>query len=54
MQYISLNYKISETRDLKLSFENRGFLFGDGFFETIKRIIRSLILKCIQKELKNH
>ena len=38
MQYISLNYKISETKDLKLSFENRGFLFGDGFFETIKVI----------------
>ena len=36
MQYISLNYKISETKDLKLSFENRAFLFGDGFFETIK------------------
>ena len=33
MQYISLNYKISETKDLKLSFENRAFLFGDGFFE---------------------
>ena len=61
MQYISLNYKISETKDLKLSFENRGFLFGDGFFETIKvannkifnfkmhlnRIKKSLNLLCL-------
>ena len=38
MQYISLNYKISETKDLKLSFENRGFLFGDGVYELIATI----------------
>ena len=64
MQYISLNYKISETKDLKLSFENRGFLFGDGFFETIKvnnnklfnfkmhskRIKKSLNLLCLDFE----
>ena len=64
MQYISLNYKISETKDLKLSFENRGFLFGDGFFETIKvinnkifnfkihskRIKKSLSLLCLNFE----
>ena len=62
MQYISLNYKISESKDLKLSFENRGFLFGDGFFETIKvannkifnfkmhskRIKKSLNLLCLE------
>ena len=64
MQYISLNYKISDTKNLKLSFENRGFLFGDGFFETIKvnnnkifnfkmhskRIKKSLNLLCLDFE----
>jgi len=56
MQYISLNYKISKTKDLKLSFENRGFLFGDGFFETIKVINNKIFnfkmhLKRIKKSL---
>ena len=64
MQYISLNYKISDTKNLKLSIENRGFLFGDGFFETIKvnnnkifnfkmhskRIKKSLNLLCLDFE----
>lgn len=38
MQYILLNDDIISIDDLKLRLNNRGFFFGDGFFETVKVI----------------
>ena len=38
MNYILLNKEIIRESDLKLTLSNRGFFFGDGFFETIKII----------------
>ena len=38
MQYVIHNNKIILTGELKLSLTNRAFLYGDGFFESIKVI----------------
>ncbi len=35
MKYCSINYKITKEKDAKISINERGFLFGDGIFETI-------------------
>ncbi len=34
MKYCSINYKIIKENDAKISINERGFLFGDGVFET--------------------
>ena len=36
MNFALLNNQLTEEKDLKLTNKNRGFLYGDGFFETIK------------------
>jgi len=36
MNFALLNNQLTEEKDLRLTNKNRGFLYGDGFFETIK------------------
>ena len=36
MNFALLNNQLTEEKDLRLTNQNRGFLYGDGFFETIK------------------
>ena len=36
MQYVYLNNRIVSANQLKLSVKNRGFFYGDGFFESIR------------------
>ena len=38
MLKIIFNHKIINKKDLKISFENRAFLYGDGLFESVKII----------------
>jgi len=40
---VNLNGKLHENADCKLSFENRGYKFGDALFETLK-VVNSRIL----------
>lgn len=34
MQYLIYNHKLTKAQDAKISFQDRGFRFGDGIFET--------------------
>ena len=36
MNFALLNNQLTEEKELRLTNKNRGFLYGDGFFETIK------------------
>lgn len=42
MNYIILNNKLVHKDALKLDFHNRGFFYGDGFFETCKVVNREV------------
>lgn len=36
MSYIFLNNKVVQEKDAKVSVKDRGFLYGDGVFETLR------------------
>ena len=36
MNFVVFNNKLISSKDINLTNKNRGFLYGDGFFESIK------------------
>ena len=47
MNFVVFNNKLISSNDINLTNKNRGFLYGDGFFESIKIFNQSLFIPTI-------